>query len=164
LKYFALRLLLKTVELITVAQAILALAFLLCPKEDLITVPAITPVVRAEAISPPESEVPANSEILPKKDPWAGYPLLKRIAGCESLGDPNAEPTQFLNGEVLHGRENPDDIGLAQINKTIWGRNRKNTRLRYLVLQGKLGFCKVDLRPIRITAPVSLAHCWELQD
>ena len=37
-----------------------------------------------------------SPENAPLTDVWAGYPLLKRIASCESWGDANKEPRQFL--------------------------------------------------------------------
>jgi hypothetical protein len=45
------------------------------------------------------------------------------MASCESWGDPNKEPRQFLpDGSVLRGFPNPQDIGLAQINVPTWGK------------------------------------------
>ena len=52
---------------------------------------------------------------------WEGYPLLERIAACESTGDVHGTPRQFLpNGQVLRGYPNPDDIGELQINAPTW--------------------------------------------
>src|SRR5579871_2788023 len=37
-------------------------------------------------------------------DPWQGYRVLKQIAACETTGDPNGEPVQFLpDGHILRG-------------------------------------------------------------
>lgn len=142
LKNFCTRLLLKIIELSTFAQAILVLAFFLCPREVLITVPAMMPVARAETIPAPATESPAEVKIRATSTIWDGYPLLKRIAGCESLGDPNAEPIQFLNGEVLRGRVNPDDIGAMQINLGVWGTKARELGLDVFSFKGNITFGK----------------------
>src|ERR1043165_5214020 len=87
------------------------LAILLLPVviSPLIARPAVYSVVGAS-----DTEVLANratrAGINTSADSWAGYPLLKRIASCESWGDPNKEPRQFTqDGQVLHGSPNPDD-------------------------------------------------------
>lgn len=56
-----------------------------------------------------------------QNDPFRGYPLLRRIASCESTGDVNGTPRQFLpDGSVLLGQTNKDDIGELQINTHYW--------------------------------------------
>lgn len=76
-------------------------------------------------------------------DIWAGYALLKRIASCESWGDPNKEPRQFLpNGSVLRGYPNPDDIGLAQINVPTWGGVAKKLGFNIYTYNGNLAMAK----------------------
>jgi len=43
-------------------------------------------------------------------------PVLQRIAQCESHGQ------QFtMDGRVVRGRKNPQDMGLFQINTAVWG-------------------------------------------
>lgn len=50
-------------------------------------------------------------------------PLLMRACSCESWGDPNKIPRQFLpNGKVVTGVPNPNDVGACQINLTTWGK------------------------------------------
>jgi hypothetical protein len=44
-------------------------------------------------------------------------PVLHRIAHCESRGQHWTK-----NGTVLHGKQNPHDIGLFQINTVVWGK------------------------------------------
>jgi len=46
------------------------------------------------------------------------YPALKRVCGCESAGDPNAEPQHYeADGvTVRYGRINSQDVGMCQIN------------------------------------------------
>jgi len=44
-------------------------------------------------------------------------PALLPICSCESAGSPTATPRQFDDeGNVLHGKIDPDDIGSCQIN------------------------------------------------
>ena len=60
---------------------------------------------------------------------WAGYEQLKRIAACESVGDPEGTPRQFnKDGSILWGRDpklwninkaTTTDVGILQINTTI---------------------------------------------
>jgi hypothetical protein len=76
-------------------------------------------------------------------DPWAGYALLKHIASCESTGNVNGVPRQFLpNGSVLRGYPNPDDIGLAQINLPTWGATAQKLGLNIYTYDGNLAMAK----------------------
>lgn len=54
----------------------------------------------------------------PRVDPPAVLVApLRPVCGCESSGDPDKAPTQYdADGNVLHGRVNPNDIGMCQIN------------------------------------------------
>ena len=43
--------------------------------------------------------------------------LLKAICACESAGSPTATPTHFdLDGKVIRGKKNSQDVGICQIN------------------------------------------------
>lgn len=76
-------------------------------------------------------------------DPWAGYALLKHIASCESWGNADMEPREFLpNGAVLHGYPNPDDIGLGQINLPTWGKKAKELGFNLYTYDGNLAMTK----------------------
>ena len=44
------------------------------------------------------------------------HPALKRVCACESVGNPDREPVHSINGEVIRGKINPQDIGICQIN------------------------------------------------
>ena len=44
-------------------------------------------------------------------------PVMHRIAQCESRGQ-----HWTRNGTVLHGKRDPHDLGLFQINMTVWGK------------------------------------------
>jgi hypothetical protein len=87
---------------------------------SLLAISVLSPLVAYSAvykvIPAPAAENPAEGQI------WAGYALLKHIASCESWGDPNKDPREFLpDGTVLRGYPNPNDVGLAQINVPTWG-------------------------------------------
>jgi hypothetical protein len=74
---------------------------------------------------------------------WASYPLLKHITSCESWGDPNKEPRQFLpDGSVLRGYPNPDDIGLGQINIPTWGKKAQELGFDLYSYDGNLAMSK----------------------
>lgn len=82
----------------------------------------------------PVVEIPMN---------WQGYATLKRIASCESWGNPTLEPRQFdENGAVLHGVVNPQDIGLAQINLPSWGNKALELGYDIFTPEGNLGMAK----------------------
>jgi len=64
----------------------------------------------------------------PTSNPFVGYPLLERISACESTGNPNGTPRQFLaDGAVLWGNDPTTgkpikrDLGILQINTYVWG-------------------------------------------
>lgn len=43
------------------------------------------------------------------------------VCACESQGDPFKTPTHWdIDGQVLRGRINPQDIGMCQIHAPIW--------------------------------------------
>lgn len=85
---------------------------------------------------------PSIPKALITRDPvsvWQNYPLLKRIASCESWGTPYKEPRQFLSdGSVLKGVINPTDIGLAQINEPTWGTTAKKLGYDIYTADGNL--------------------------
>lgn len=55
---------------------------------------------------------------------------LKIRCACESVGDPLAEPRHFdEKGNVLRGKENPQDIGMCQINLDVHGKRAKELGL-----------------------------------
>lgn len=87
----------------------------------------LTPLVaksRVIKITPPTKQFRAIAMVV---DDWAGYSLLKIIAACESTGNANKEPRQFLpDGSVLWGND-PEtgksikrDEGILQINTYVW--------------------------------------------
>lgn len=49
------------------------------------------------------------------------YATLVPVCSCESTGRPYNKPQQFhADGSVIHGRINPLDIGMCQINEKFW--------------------------------------------
>lgn len=69
------------------------------------------PIALAEAPDVPETKVALLPELVP-------------ICGCESVGNPKAEPKQFKNGKVItnKNRNGSTDYGLCQINDFAWGK------------------------------------------
>lgn len=65
-----------------------------------------------------KSEKEPNIVVAPKEKPITKLvPQLIPVCSCESTGKWNGTPTQFdKNGKVLHGKVNPNDIGMCQIN------------------------------------------------
>lgn len=59
-----------------------------------------------------ETPIVENRKEMPKLEP-----ALIPVCACESTGRWNGTPTQYdKNGNVLHGKVNPNDIGMCQIN------------------------------------------------
>jgi hypothetical protein len=92
---------------------------------------SIAPINVAEAVSSPVSRpiLPLSSPPSTETDKWPGYPLLERISACESTGDVNATPRQFLpDGSVLWGngpttgKPMKRDEGILQVNSWVWGK------------------------------------------
>jgi hypothetical protein len=94
-------------------------------------------------ILPAQREASTARVVPPDASTWEAYPLLKRIASCESWGDPSKEPRQFLpNGSVLRGYPNPNDIGLAQINIPTWGAPAAELGFDLKTYEGNLAMAK----------------------
>jgi hypothetical protein len=74
---------------------------------------------------------------------WDGYSLLNNICSCESWGDPNKKPREFLpDGNVLHGQTNPNDIGACQINIPSWGADASVLGFDIFTYQGNIEMAK----------------------
>jgi hypothetical protein len=112
------------------------------PRTVLIT-PAQAETAAISPARPPKIAQDTTSNPQGSNDAWAGYALLKHIASCESWGDPNKEPRQFLpDGSVLHGFPNPNDIGLAQINAPIWQAKAESLGFDIFTYAGNLKMAK----------------------
>lgn len=111
--------------------------------------------------SPDRKQLDQNSSlILPKSDPRKGYPILKRIAACESTGDPDAEPEQFnADGTVLRGRANSADIREFQINWDFWGAKAEELQFD-LFTNAAMANGIMDVYPIRKRSLVFNEACW----
>ena len=119
-----------------------AVAQLLKPILCLLTaIVLIAPILTRAAIY---SVIPhADAENRVTGIQWVGYGLLKHIASCESWGDPDKEPREFLpDGSVLRGYPNPDDVGLAQINIPTWGAKARQLGLDLFTYDGNLAMAK----------------------
>jgi hypothetical protein len=107
----------------------------------LIAISVLTPLVARSAVY---RVIPASQpQNLVEGQSWAGYTLLKHITSCESWGDPNKEPREFLpDGTVLRGYPNPEDIGLGQINIPTWGAKAKELGFDLYTYAGNLAMSK----------------------
>lgn len=103
----------------------------------------LTPLVaksRVIKITPPTKQFRAIAMVV---DDWAGYSLLKHMASCESWGDANKTPREFLpDGSVLRGYPDPDDVGLGQINIPTWGAKAKELGFNLFTYAGNLKMMK----------------------
>lgn len=63
-------------------------------------------------------------------------PVLDRIAGCETQGNPNVKGTHYAkNGQVLlsPNKDGSVDIGYYQINDDLWGKKASEMNLNLVV-------------------------------
>jgi hypothetical protein len=92
----------------------------------------------------------ANGQILTANglsDVFLKYPILKKIAACESTGDPNGTPRQFnSDGSVLWGNDPKTgkpierDAGIFQINEWVWKPLAEKMGLDLATEAGNLAF------------------------
>jgi len=107
-------------------------------RSAVITILVVTAIVAALLTPfPPSAHAPSvrldptRGEVAVTQVAHAAEPLLlnpvlavpmRPVCGCESVGKPDAEPQHWdADGSVLRGRQNPDDIGMCQINEPTWG-------------------------------------------
>jgi len=81
------------------------LAFLLCPREVLVTIPALAPIARAENHPAEFPTIPPNGLPSVNLGQWEGYRLLQGIASCESWGDPTGAVSSSSNPEIVRRLE-----------------------------------------------------------
>jgi hypothetical protein len=141
----------------------IAVLFAVCslclPQRVVLVAPAQKLLDLAISVAKASSELKAPPT--PVLDPWQGYGELKRIASCESWGDPNKEPREFLpDGSVLHGETNPDDIGLAQINLPIWGPQALKLGFDIYSYEGNLKMAKWIFDKYGSNPWYLSSHCW----
>jgi hypothetical protein len=99
---------------------------------------------------------------------FAGYPLLERISACESTGNPNGIPRQFLSdGSILWGNDPKTglpihrDVGATQINSWVWLTTAQKMGDDLFTLQGNVTFAKY-LFDTYGSAPWSASRgCWQ---
>lgn len=84
---------------------------------------------RATAIILPDAHAAALSTVSVLTPTIDLPPIIQRIAGCESTGDPSGIPRQFnSDGSILWGNDSEGkvikrDCGEFQINTWVWGRD-----------------------------------------
>lgn len=101
-----------------------------------------------------EVKVNRTEEIMDEH--FAGAPILKRIAACES------ETRQFnTDGTVLRGWMNPLDVGLMQINEKY--HLSTATKLGYDIhtLEGNADYAKYLYDTQGVKPWVHSSHCWD---
>ncbi len=99
-----------------------------------------------QVVEPP-SVVVVQEDTLP--------PVLQRIAQCESRGQ------HFTRqGKVTHGKRNPHDTGLFQINMVVWG--KKSAELGYDIrtLEGNAQMARYLFENYGSVPWDSSAKCW----
>ena len=101
----------------------------------------------------------------PVKDDEAVLPpLLKRACSCESWGDPDKEPRQFLpDGSVIRGQTTPDDIGMCQIN-TKWdvhGKRLSELKLNVYTIEDNIKFALMLYKEQGMRPWEASKSCWQ---
>jgi hypothetical protein len=104
-----------------------------------------------------------------KNDPFSGYPILERIAACESTGNPVGIPRQFLpDGTPLWGNDPKTgkpikrDVGVLQIN--TWAHKDELAKLGLDVVDSEADNIKygIMLYERSGTQPwIASEDCWE---
>lgn len=88
------------------------------------------------SIEVPNEAKPRNTEEI-VKEYFKNTPLLAHISYCESRF------TQFdKNGEIFRGRQNPDDVGVMQINTKYHLKESKKLGMDIYTLKGNLEYGK----------------------
>lgn len=92
---------------------------------------------------------------------FANVPELLRVCSCESWGDPNKIPRQFLpDGQVLRGYPNPADVGACQIHVPVWGVTATKLGYNIYTLQGNINMAKYILKVQGLQAWEASKSCW----
>ena len=107
-----------------------------------------------------------NIVVAPKAKPITKLvPELIPVCACESTGKWNGTPTQFdKNGKVLHGKVNPNDIGMCQIN--MEARNGHLARTKQLGLdvyteEGNIAYANYLYSQNGLKDWGWSKHCWK---
>jgi len=70
-------------------------------------------------------------------DPWVGYEELKTICTCES------GLIHEVNGKVVRGQINSEDIGICQINRFYHGKRATSLGLDLMIKEDNIAFAKL---------------------
>jgi hypothetical protein len=90
------------------------------------------------------------------RDYFRDTPILAEVAKCESTF------RQFdSKGRIVRGRENPDDIGIMQINTFYHGDSAENLGYDLFTLDGNLGFAKWLYSKYGDAPWVHSSKCWK---
>ncbi len=110
-------------------------------------------VVKEQIVTPGRTTV-ANLEAY-VREYYKDIPILAEVSKCESRF------IQFSkNGNVMRGFENPDDVGLMQINEYYHAETAKKLGYKIHTVEGNLAFAKY-LYDKKGTAPWSASSpCW----
>jgi hypothetical protein len=123
----------------------------------------IVPVLLAVAlIRFPSKTIKVNAESKAEvqSNIWNGYTELKHICSCESWGDPNKEPREYKDGQVLRGFPNPEDAGACQINIPLWGGTAAKLGYDIFTFKGNVEMAKYIEKKQGIEAWKWSKGCW----
>jgi hypothetical protein len=140
----------------------------------LVTPAAASNLPKNGVLSPANSQTADLSTSDPTSTPtlslFNGYPLLERIAACETTGSVTGTPRQFLpDGSILWGidpkthKRIQRDEGILQINTWVWQASATQMGDNLNTLEGNLAFGKYLYQKYG-TAPWSASEgCWSGQ-
>jgi hypothetical protein len=122
--------------------------------------------VKVYAVAPIAISRPKTAQI-GAIDLFSGNPTLRRIAACESTGDANGTPRQFIeNGSVLWGTDPRTDKvikrdeGELQINTWIWGPTAAKMNLDLATENGNVAFGKYLYEKYGTSPWTASEGCW----
>lgn len=83
------------------------------------------------------------------------HPSMLEVARCES-----GVRQYDSNGNVIRGNDNPNDVGLFQINEDYWLEEAQKQGINIYTLEGNIEMAKVILSQQGISAWNWSKHCW----
>ncbi len=93
------------------------------------------------------------------KDYFSDTPVLAEIARCESTFR-----QMGLDGEVIRGNVNSDDVGVMQINERYHGKRASELGLDLYTLDGNLSYAKYLYDREGVRPWSSSAKCWHTSE
>ncbi len=120
------------------------------------TATEVTTVVEEIAADHPLTSVSVEGYV---RDYFKATPILAEISKCESTF------RQFdSKGRVVRGIENPDDIGLMQINLFYHGETAEKLGYDVFTIDGNLGYAKYLYSKYGDAPWVHSSKCWKKSD